>query len=122
LRTDRDEGLKNVLSFDGWSTIPDFVRHRWAYEIYNKVRGIVVFADNLDAVPKMWQSFAVLGLTSQQNTVAIRDLCFHGVYHTPHNVNPVRACSGEFGQHPELLLGYHRFDEQQTFVYWPCEF
>lgn len=107
----------NQIVLCNWSKVPRDVQTRIMFDLYQRSKGLVVFCDNINDVPRTLLSLCVLGLTAKGDPRSLRDITMNGTSHTPMDIE-VRYSSTT--KYPNLLLGYHRFNEMQTYVYWPC--
>jgi len=111
LRAKPDETLKNRIVMKHWDQLPAFAQTRLAFELYEKVKGLVVFADKYSDVPATLWANSVLGLSSE-TSADFTEFIRSGVMVTANNnANIVRTNS-------DTLAGYHRFECMPTFVEW----
>lgn len=106
LRKDKDT-FKNSLNLHNIEKLPDFVKCRLAFHIYEKTKGIVIFADAIEDIPYTLRTAAVIGLTHGK-TKELFDLLRDGCTEVPNRSIPIKR--------DDSLGGYHRFEAAPTFV------
>ena len=111
LRQARDETIDNRLDLAHFKSLETIDQANFIYEVYRSVKGLVVYADNLDDIPLQLQSLCVLGMTSKDDS-ELHKLLDHGCKWT--------CKSNSFSYVSKSLLGYHRLEDRPRIVYWPC--
>ena len=106
LRKDKDT-FKNSINLTNLDKLPTFAQCRLSFHIYEKVKGIVIFADEVDDIPETLKTQAVIGLTSG-NTPNLFNLLRDGCTDSPNRNIPIKR--------DNTLGGYHRFEAAPTFV------
>jgi hypothetical protein len=80
----------NKILLEGLSSLSSFDQGQVLFDLYSRVKGLVVLASKVEDVPLNIQSLSVLTMTSDNESSA------------------------------ERWQGTHRFEEQQKKVHWPC--
>jgi len=106
LRKDKDT-FKNLINLTNFEKLPNFAQCRLSFNIYEKVKGLVIFADSIDDIPDTLKTQAVIGLTSG-NTLSLFNLLRDGCSDSPNRNIPIKRDS--------TLAGFHRFEAAPTFV------
>lgn len=116
LRADPDTWT-NGVKLKNFENLPEFVSHQFAHDMLKSVKSLVVFADSIKQIPKVWRSLSVWALTDKQKPFDIRETCMAGTAHTPMDIE---AHAGFLHQHDDELIGFSKFNEMPAFVYWPA--
>lgn len=112
LRKDPDISIKNRINLINWNKLTPEVQARVAFEIIQKIKGCVIFADTIFDIPHTCRTMSVLALT-EESTFGLTQLCREGCNETPKNQAILVPKDNT------KLNGYHRFDSKPTFCYWP---
>jgi hypothetical protein len=104
---------KNKIELKNWDKLTAFAQARIIFELYEKVKGLVVFADTPDDIPETMWSNCVLGLTNQ-STEVLTQIIQKGVFLTPTNAYTLKSST-------DYLGGFHRFESMPTYVQWPSQ-
>ena len=107
LRNQPDTTLKNTIVLKNFDKLSAHAQSRIAFEIYEKVKGVVVFADDLEQVPSTLSTLSVWGLTQGFSKELTNFLRF-GCTETPKNYAVFKT--------KNTLAGYTRFENMPTFV------
>ena len=62
LRSQKDEKLKNSIDLKFPEATPEWMRNFYFNNLYNKMKGLVIFADNINQIPKNMHSRSNFGL------------------------------------------------------------
>lgn len=113
MREDPDT-WSNGIVLKNFETVPEFVRHQFAHDMLKSVKSLVIFADSIQQIPKVWRSLSVWALTAKQTPFHLREICMSGTAHTPMDIETFRR------HQDDQLLGFSKFNEMPAFVYWPA--
>ena len=106
-REQPDTSFTNCITLKNFDKLSAHAQARLAFEIYEKVKGLVIFADHIKQVPLTLMSLSVWGLTegySKELTNFLRNGCTE----TPKNYAVLKTTNE--------LSGYTRFENMPTFV------
>jgi len=110
LRKQPDKKWKNVIILEDFLTLPEAVQNRLAFELFEAVKGLVIFADDIMQIPTVWLTMSVWGL-SEGNSVHLTHFIRNGCTETPQNFAIYKNSS--------KLAGYHRMENMPTYVEFP---
>ena len=104
-----DEALDNRINLLHFKSLDSIDQGNFIYEIYQSVKGLVVYADVPEDIPITLQSLCVLGMTTTTYVdELLKNGCSRGI------------SASKFDKTSRLLFGYHRLEDQPKLVYWPC--
>ena len=114
LRAKPDQSFKNVITLKHWNSLPAFAQSRIIFELYEKVKGLVVFADKAEDIPSTIWTNAVWGLTYVEEGCSgnLNHFISNGVFLTPQSACPLVEVKAN------QLHGFHRFESMPTYVTW----
>ena len=114
LRANPDQGWKNGVVLKNWNKLSHHAKNRLLFELYEKVKAVVVFADTVEDVPETITTLSVAGLTMHKDN-KLFDFLIKGIFETPRYSVPLNEDLND-----TKLYGYHRFEEAPRFTYWPA--
>ena len=104
----KDKGnFSNKIQFTHWNELSPHTKNRIAFEIYERVKGLVVFADSIHDVPNVLRSLCIFGC-SEQNTDELYHFLMETCFTVPKNEIPYRT--------DNRLLGFTKMEKEPTFI------
>jgi hypothetical protein len=105
-RATPDTQLTNVITLRNWEKLSIHAQNRLAFELYEKVKGLVIFADGNSQIPAVWYTLASWGMTSQI-TASFTLFLRSAINESPNNA-VVYKTTDELG-------GFHRFENMPVY-------
>ena len=114
LRADPDTTWTNAVTLKNWSKLSIHAQNRLLFEMYEKVKGLVVIADKVDDVPETITTLSVTGLTTHKDE-QLWTFIHRGMFETPRFTIPFNE-----DLHSTTMYGFHRFEDTPRYTYWPA--
>lgn len=88
LRSQKDEKLKNVINLKFPDGSPEWMRNFYFNNLYNKMKGLVIFADNINKIPKNMHARSNFGLCDLTET-QLSEFLYVATYKRLDNIIPI---------------------------------
>ena len=73
LRKDKDTTFTNGVMLEKWAQVDTSVRNKTLFDIYDRVKGIVIFADTIEDIPATLWTVSVWSMSSNGCLIAPED-------------------------------------------------
>ena len=103
-----DATLPNQIVLKNFDKLAPHAQNRLAFELYEKVKGLVIFADHYSQIPAVWTTLSAWGLTSN-TSLGLTNFLKVCINQTPNNAVVYKT--------DDKLAGFNKFGDVPVFCY-----